>query len=341
MASDCISRDVVFCAWRMLERHARRRPDVAAFAFDRETRCDQLYQDIVRGAYRHGPYRTFVRHDPKRRVIAAPSVRDQIVHYCIVAAIGPMFEQSFHPHSYASRPGKGVLAAVATVHRWIRDCSDGGRRQCFALRMDIRQYFASVDHGILRMLLARRVHEPWWSLCCSVIESFGADRAGRRCGIPLGNVTSQLFANVYLHELDRFAAHVLRVGRYARYMDDWVVVGRDVGVLAHVAERCCAFLRATLRCDVPDAKVSITPVHRGVDWLGAVLFPHHRVLRPETMRRLRQRIRARMFAYLDDGLPRERLAATLASYDGLLRCAVQGQERERLCALFRVIVSSN
>lgn len=220
-----------------------RRDDVQEFAFSLEENLEQLYQEIAMRTYHHGPYRVFVRCDPKRRVIAVPAIRDQIVHHFLVGSIGPTFEHAFHPHSYASRPERGVLAAVETVHRWIACCSDGGRQRCWALRMDIASFFASVDHAVLGML----------------------------------------------------------------------------------------------RLDAPDRKTSITSVARGVDWIGFVLFPHHRVLRPVTLRRIRGHIRSRVFGYLDDGFPYDRLRATFASYDGLLRCASHGLERNRLLALQRTI----
>lgn len=308
-----------------------------AFAFDLEANLEQLYHELSRGIYQHGPYRVFVRCDPKRRVIAVPSVRDQIVHHLLVGAIGPTFERRFHPHSYASRQGKGVLASVETVHHWIRDMSDGGRQCCWALRMDVASYFASLDHTMLNNLLARCIGEPWRWLAAEIIKSYGEDRGGRRCGIPLGNLTSQLFANVYLYELDWFVTHDFRMRRYARYMDDWIVIGRDCAELEDTAVRCREFLRNRLRLDAPDRKTSIVSVMRGVDWLGFRLLPHHRVLRPVTFQRMQRALHERVLACLDDGLPRDRLCATLASYDGLLRCASHGQERERLRLLDRCV----
>lgn len=322
-------------AWRAFVYRKTQRADVQAFSFNLEVHLEQLYHELQAQTYRHGPYRTFMRCDPKPRRIAVPSVRDQIVHHLLVAAISPTFDRRFHPHSYASRPGKGVLAAVETAHRWIRDCSDGGRQRCFALRMDVSSYFASVDHVILHRLLAQRIGEYWCWLAAEIIGSYGAVRRGRRCGIPLGNLTSQLFANVYLHELDRCIAHDLRVRRYARYMDDWVVVGRDREWLERIAERCRTFLREQLRLDAPEWKTSLVPVTRGADWLGFVLFPHHRVLRPVTIRRMYGQIRSRVFSHLDGELSHDCLRSTFASYDGLLRRASHALVREHVQLLER------
>ena len=328
-----MDRTAVVRAWVTFARGKTQRADAQAYAFDLEAHLEQVYQELATRTYRHGPYRMFVRCDPKRRVIAVPSVRDQIVHRIVVDAIGFGFERTFHPHSYASRPERGVLAAAQTVHRWIAHCSDGGRQQCWALRMDVRSFFASVDHAALTDLLVRRAPAEWIWLCERIIGSFGEVHDDRRRGLPLGNVTSQLFANVYLHELDRFVAHDLRVRRYARYMDDWIIVHRDRDVLKRAAERCRIFLREALRLEAPVSKTWITPVHRGVDWLGFVLLPHHRVLRQATMRRMRHRIRSRVFDRLDRGLPYDNLRSTFASYDGLLRHGMHGHERDRLLAL--------
>ncbi|MDO8462932.1 MAG: reverse transcriptase/maturase family protein [bacterium] len=351
MASEDITREHMIRAWYSFARGKSHRADVAAFAFDLETNLQQLYHDLTTGRYRHGRYRMFTRCDPKPRAIAVPSVRDQVVHHLLVTAIGPFFERRFHPHSYASRPRKGVLAAVETVQRWIASCSDGGRTSCFALRMDVRRFFASVDHRVLLALLAQWVPAVWMYLCVEVLRSFETGHPSPSCspsprgrgegegrhGIPLGNLTSQLFANVYLHELDRVVAHDLHVRHYARYMDDWVVVGRDPAALHAAAQHGRTFLRDALRLDAPPEKTSIVPVTRGVDWLGFRIFPHHRVLRPTTVRHLRRRIHHRVFAALDGDPPHDRLHATFASYDGLLRTARSGREREFMHLLERCV----
>lgn len=335
MAFADIQRTDFVRAWSAFAHGKSRRADVQTFERDLETNLEQLYHELATRTYRHGAYRTFMRCDPKPRRIAVPAVRDQIVHQLTVDALGPLYERAFHPHSYASRPGKGVLAAVEVVHRWVSEVSDGGRQRCWALRMDVRSFFASVDHDILMALLRCRVPGEWLWLCERIVGSFGDVHDEHRCGLPLGNVTSQLFANVYLHELDRFIAHHFRVRRYARYMDDWIIVGRDRGALERITERCRAFLNETLRLDAPASKTWIAPVHRGVDWLGFVLFRYHRILRPATIHRMRGRIHSRVFAYLDEGLSNDRLRSTFASYDGLLRHAHHRRERDRLLTLQR------
>ncbi|MDO8622180.1 MAG: reverse transcriptase domain-containing protein [bacterium] len=328
-----MDRTMLVRAWRAFARGKSRRADVQEFAFNLETNLEELYHELHGQTYVHGPYRMFTRCDPKPRRIAVSSVRDQIVHQLVINALGQTFERSFHPHSYASRPGKGVLVAAETVHGWIAQCSDGGRQRCWALRMDVRSFFASVDHATLMALVRRRVPGSWMWLCERIVRSFGTEHADRRIGLPLGNVTSQLFANTYLHELDRFVAHELHARRYARYMDDWVIIGRDRAGLEHMAERCRVFLAEALRLEAPASKTWIAPVHRGVDWLGFVLFPHHRILRSSTMHRMRSRIRSRVFASLDEGLPYDRLRSIFASYDGLLRHGAHGRERDRLLTL--------
>lgn len=196
-----------------------------------------LQRQLRDGSYKHGKYRTFKVYDPKQRNVAAAPFTDRIVHHALVQVIEPLFEPGFIYDSYACRVGKGTHAAVLRLQHFLRSAHDK-YGEFYVLRADIRKFFASIDHGVIIQLLARRLHDrqTLW-LCQKVIASYhepkiesiatgGGGDASRqlKTGLPIGNLTSQLFANIYLNQLDQFAKHDLREALYIRYMDDFLII---------------------------------------------------------------------------------------------------------------------
>lgn len=206
----------------------RFRPPVAAFHFDLERHLWRLHQELADKTYRPGPYRTFFIHEPKRRQISAAPYRDRVVHHALTRVLEPIFERSFVHDSYACRKGKGTHAAV-------RRSQEFARRHRYVLKADIRKFFPSIDHAILKALLARKVKDPhvlWLAGLLidgsnpqeGVCDWFAGDdlfAPAQRCrGLPIGNQTSQFFANVYLDPLDHFVKERLEIEGYTRYVDD-------------------------------------------------------------------------------------------------------------------------
>ncbi len=240
------------------------------------------------GTYQHRPYQLFTIHDPKERRIHKALVADRVVHQAIVSAIEPLFEPRFIYDSYSCRAGKGTHAGVRRLHLFLRQASRNNTRKVYVLKCDIRKYFASIDHEILLGLIAQRVQdEATLELIRNVLLSHGAE-TGK--GIPLGNVTSQLFANIYLHELDWFMKQTLGIRHYIRYCDDFVVVSDNRAALEKLIEPVRAFLHAELQLDLHPNKVTIRSWDQGVDFLGRVLLPHATVLRTKTRRRMLARV---------------------------------------------------
>lgn len=236
----------------------------------------------------HARYEAFIIQDPKQRHIHKATVRDRVVHQAIVTAIEPLFEPRFIHDSYSCRAGKGTHAGVGRLRSFLRQASRNNTRQVYVLKCDVRRYFASIDHEILLRLIERRVtDEQTLELVRAVLLSHGSE-AGR--GIPLGNVTSQLFANIYLHELDWYVKQRLGVRYYARYCDDFVIVSHDRAYLEGLVAPLREFLREALQLELHPDKVTIRSWVQGVDFLGYVLLPHATVLRTKTRRRMLQRV---------------------------------------------------
>ena len=278
------SPEHLFRAWEEFRKGKQARPDVQAFAWNLEENIFQLSRDLLDGSYHHGPYSAFMIQDPKQRQIHKATVRDRIVHHAVFAALNPIFEPGFIVHSFSCRRGKGTHKGVDTLERMLRSASRNHTDRCFALKCDIHRFFASVDHGILLALLAQRIEDrAMMELLSLIIEGFCVTHGN---GIPIGNLTSQLFANVSLHELDHFIKHTLRIKPYIRYTDDFVIVDRDEHLLRSLLIPIEDFLQQRLSLSLHPHKVTIHKYRQGIDFLGYVLLPHYRRLRTKTKRRI-------------------------------------------------------
>lgn len=293
-------------AWDKACRGKRSRRDVARFGHRIETELPALRAELLDGTYAPGPYRMFTVHDTKPRIISAAPFRDRVVHHALCNVIEPIFERRFIFDSYASRKGKGSHAALDRLTSFMRSAD-------YCLKLDIRRYFPSVDHGILMALLRQKVGcGPTLDLVATIIEH-GPLEVGpvvwapaddllsplsRRTGLPLGNQTSQFFGNVYLDPLDHFAKEALGCRRYIRYVDDIAVLDDDKERLWQIRDAVREFAVGRLRLDLHPRKQSVAPVTSGVDFLGWRVFPDHRLLRrangvrfSRMMRRMQQEFR--------------------------------------------------
>ena len=275
-------------AWRKFSRGKMGRADTQAYAANLNANLQQLHQELTSGTYQHGRYEPFLICDPKRRQIHKASVRDRVVHQAIVSAIERPFEQAFIHDSYSCRVGKGTHAGVRRLRQMLRRASRNNTRQVFAVKCDVQKYFASIDHEIFLRLIERRISdEQVLELVREVLLSHGAE-IGR--GIPLGNVTSQLFANIHLHELDRFVKHRLGIKFYLRYCDDFVIISPDRWYLESVVERIRVFLRGELKLKLHPDKIIVRAFSQGVDFLGYVVKPGVILLRTKTKNRALARV---------------------------------------------------
>lgn len=278
----------MFAAWAKFRRGKRSRPDVQQFERHLEENLFGLQADLVTGSYRHSSYIPFKICDPKQRQIHKASVRDRTVHQLLVSSIEPLFERRFIYDSFSCRKNKGTHAAVRRLRSFLNQASQNNTRTVYALKCDIKQFFASIDHAILRDLLRQRIADPRiLGLLDEVITSHAA-APGK--GMPLGNLTSQLIANIYLHELDWFVKQRLRQRYYIRYCDDFVILGQDRGQLLGLVAQLAMFLHDRLTLSLHPHKVTLRSWHQGIDFLGCVLKPDCTVLRTKTKNRMLTRV---------------------------------------------------
>ncbi|MDD5041533.1 MAG: reverse transcriptase domain-containing protein [Candidatus Peribacteraceae bacterium] len=316
-----ISAENLFAAWEEFRRGKQNRKDVQEFERELEQNLFQLHRELAAGTYRHRPYSAFTICDPKQRRIHKATVRDRILHHAVFSVLNPIFEPTFIAHSFSCRVGKGTHRAVNALDQMLRSVSRNTTRPCFVLKCDVHQFFASVDHDILLHILAKRIKdEKTVTLLREIIRSFVADipTSSVRTGIPIGNLTSQLFANIYLNEFDQFIKNTLRIKRYARYTDDFVIVAGSRKELEAMLVSIRSFLKERLHLALHPHKVTIRKYGQGIDFLGYVLLPHHRVLRPKAKRRMVRRLKERIENCKTGRLPPESVEQSLQSYLGVL-----------------------
>lgn len=301
-----ISRMEVWNAWQKFSRGKLHQRAVLDFWHRADEEVMQVYQELNDGTYRHGSYAHFVVRDTKRRDIYVANVRDRVVHQLIANRIEPIYFNHFYAHSCAAQRGKGVSAAREYLFDSIVELQNHGR--VWFVKLDVRHYFASINQEILLKLLARRVREEkLFALCRNVIQSFGTD--GR--GLPLGNLTSQWFANVYLHELDWHAKHLLGIRFYMRYNDDVLIVSRDETLVRKYVKEIQCFVTEELCLSIPDEKTSVGCLPETLDVLGMCTNGERKWIRLKTIERARKRIKEKRDAC------DERLLETFSSYHGM------------------------
>ncbi|TSA44886.1 hypothetical protein D4R52_03450 [bacterium] len=278
--SKIASAENLFDSWQAFAKGKTKRSDVMAFEFSLERNIFDLRVELQTKRYRHAPYSSFFIQDPKQRNIHKARVRDRLIHHAIFAVLNPIFEETFIPNSFSCQKGKGTHKGVEALKNILRKASKNNTKPCFALKCDIRQFFHSVDHKILISIIGERIKDTdaMW-LIREVVDSFPN-------GVPIGNLTSQLFANIYLNELDKFVKHKLKVPFYVRYTDDFVLVSDSPEKLLSWLEWIKLFLWERLKLTLHPHKLTLRKYHQGIDFLGYIQFPKFRILRNKTKQRI-------------------------------------------------------
>ena len=303
---DIISVENLLVSWREFLRDKRKRKDIADFSLHLTDHILLLHDELRNRTYRHGAYQAFRINDPKPRDIHKATVRDRLLHRALYRILYPYFDQKFIANSYSCRSDKGTHRAINKFRTYVGQVSKNNTRTAWVLKCDIRKFFANIDHAILIDLLKKHIKNTsviW--LLEEVIKSFHTkDKPG--VGLPLGNLTSQLLVNIYMNAFDHFIKRALKVAYYVRYADDFVIVHESKDYLEQLLPKIALFLNEKLKLSLHPDKVSIQTLASGIDFLGWIHFPHHRVPRTSTKRR--------MFRNLDNNQKK----GSLESYYGLL-----------------------
>lgn len=305
--NNIISIENLLESWREFLPGKRKRKEVALFSLRLLDNILTLHHELKNKDYRHGSYQAFKINDPKPREINKASIRDRIVRRAIYRILYPYFDRKFVFDSFSCRREKGTHRAINRFREYCQKISLNYTRTAWVLKCDIKKFFASIDHKILINILNKKIKDDnvrW--LLDEVINSFHTkNKIGQ--GLPLGNLTSQLLANIYLNELDYFLKRNLKVKYCVRYADDFVIIHYCKKYLEQLILEISNFLTADLRLSLHPQKIFLKTIASGVDFLGWVHFAYHRVIRTSTKKRLIKRIK-------DNPTPE-----TIASYLGLLK----------------------
>jgi retron-type reverse transcriptase len=317
--------DALYEAWRRARRGKRYKPNVAAFERHLDDHLTLLHRELISETWQPGGFRSFTVHEPKRRKISAAPFRDRVVHHALIGVLERIYERKFIFDSYANRFGKGTHAALDR-------CTYFMRRFKYVLQCDIRQFFPSIDHAILKNILAKTVAcAPTLRLCGKIIDSgagvlsseytmhyFPGDdlfSVNRPRGLPIGNQTSQFWANVYLNELDQFVKHTLRCRGYVRYVDDFLLFADDKATLHQWRRQMIAFLQ-NLRLTIHEERAQPRPVQQGIPFLGFTVYPDHRRLKRSKGIAYRRHLKTLWRRYKGGEITREQGRASVQAWLG-------------------------
>lgn len=294
-----ISVENLLQAWQKFLRGKKHKKDIILFQAKLMDNILSLHQDLKNKTYIHGGYHAFNISDPKPRNIHKASVRDRLLHHAIYRILYPYFDKKFIHDSYSCRLGKGTHRAMDRLRDFYLKVSKNKTKTCYVLKCDIRKFFANIDHKILKEILEKNIKDKniLW-LLGQVIDSFSANPIGKtygvnsiyamaemKKGLPLGNLTSQLLVNIYMNEFDQFMKRELKVKYYIRYADDFVMLSKNKNDLLSTLQYTEVLLREKLKLELHPDKVCIKTIASGLDFLGWVHFPYHRVLRTSTKKR--------------------------------------------------------
>ncbi|MBR0494839.1 MAG: hypothetical protein IJJ71_01525 [Treponema sp.] len=341
----------VFAAYYECRKHKRNKSGALQFEVDLESNLIQLWQDLRASQYELEPSSVFIVEKPKPREVFAASFRDRIVHHLLLMYLNPLFERYFIYDSYSCRTGKGTHFGITRVQHFIRSCSQNGKRRCWILKIDIQSFFMSISKAILYRRLCDFIEARYTAenkafvlyLCKKIIFNNPTEKCIFKSptekwklipkekslfftkdgyGLPIGNFTSQVFANFYLSPFDHFVKHECGVRYYGRYVDDCVIVGESHSFLKRVVPKMQNFLESESELHVHPKKLYLQLYHKGVRFLGVFVKPSYCVSNPRTFRNFEQSIK-KFNTIAENHKPtkeeRTSLISSVNSYLGILR----------------------
>jgi retron-type reverse transcriptase len=333
------------CSFRNLELAFRRarinkrsKKSVRDFEFNLEENLLSLKHELETLSYNPRPLKQFVIRDPKTRLISASLFRDRVVHHALCNIIQPIFEKTFIYDSHANQISKGTTEALRRFDTFKRKASGNGRLLNkakdgnmvigYILKADIRHYFDTVDHEILMGIISRKINNKNALLLIRKILDNHTTKVPNK-GMPIGNLTSQFFANLYLNELDHFVKHELKARFYIRYVDDFVLLDESSEKLERYKFKIAEFLK-TLELELHPEKSKIYPLHKGTRFLGFRIFHHHKLLRKSNIRKMERRLESFREDYANGIISQDDISNSVQSWMGYAKQGNTYRLRERI-----------
>ncbi len=275
-------------AFRKARKHKTLKPYVIEFEKNLKDNLLALRYELLLHSYKPKPLKTFILRDPKTRVISKSDFRDRVVHHALCNIIEPIFDKSFIHDSYANRKGKGVLKALKRFDCFKKKVSKNNIRPCYVLKADIKHYFDAVDHETLISIIRQKIkNERIIRLIEVILANHKTKIPGK--GMPLGNLTIQFFANVYLNELDQHLKHMLKIKHYVRYVDDFAILDSSRDKLEEYKRQINHFLK-TIKLELHPDKSRTIALNNGIGFLGFRIFYYHKLLKKSNIKKIAKKL---------------------------------------------------
>jgi len=306
----------IFCSYENLltafikaRKRKTKKEYVKAFEKNLKSNLLTLQWQLQTGTYKPSTMKTFTIRDPKTRKISASQFRDRVVHHAICNLISPIFQRRFIHDTFANRKGKGTSAILKRFEFFKQKVGKNG----YVLKADIRHYFEEIDKEVLLSILEKRIKDKRFiDVILIILEN-------HKQGMPLGNLTSQEFANIYLAELDNFVKHELKIKYYVRYVDDFIILNKNKKKLEEWKQKISEFLNFNLKISLHKDKTKIIQIRNGVGLVGFRIFFYHKILKKSNLRRLKIRLLRYRQGLLDGTISKEHITMSLAGWNGYAR----------------------
>lgn len=297
----------LYYGYRKASLGHRENVEVLEYMLCYEARLFEIQKELIDKTYHTGQYKSFFVYEPKKRLIMALPFRDRIVHHALCNIIEPIFEAGFISDSYACRTGKGSHRGLKKVEHFINALG----KDCYVLKCDVRKYFYTIDHAVLKQIIRRKIKckDTLW-LIDNIIDSNHIET-----GIPIGNLTSQLFANIYLNELDHYVKEDLGIKNYIRYMDDIVVLRQDKKELWGIYHNINNYIKDILKLEFNN-KTKLFSLKQGIDFLGFRQFFGFRLLRKHSIIKNKRKFRKFTELYKSNRITFDRINQSIQSFIG-------------------------
>jgi RNA-directed DNA polymerase len=313
---DFISFKNIFLAFKKARKSNPNKKYVLDFQLNLEKELFSIKEDLIKDNYHFSSYKQFKIYEPKERLISAPIFRDVVVQHAIINIIEPIFEKTFINNSFACRKGKGTHKGLLEIKKAIQSKISPK----YYLKQDVKKYFPSIDKSILKKIISKRIKDKkLLSIIFKIIDSYSFDINFTDKGIPIGNLTSQLFANIYLNELDQYIKHKLKIKHYFRYVDDFIILSNNKQKLKIFKRKIKLFLNKNLFLKVPNNKKYINLVRNGVDFVGYKVFVKKILLRKSNIKRFLKRINKNIYLLNLKKISIKHFESSICSFLGYLK----------------------
>lgn len=336
-------------AYEKAKKHKTNTPAVKRFEKHHQLYLIKINKELKNKKYKPQPLKKFILRDPKTRTICVSEFRDRIVHHALINILQPIFEPRFIHDSYASRKNKGTLPAIKRFDRFLKKTTKNGKTipnaknnnqvKGYVLKADIKHYFETVDQQILMNIIAKRIKDNniLW-LTKEILNNYNSTTPKK--GMPLGNWTSQFFANIYLNELDQYLKHKLKIKHYIRYVDDFVILHPNKTILIQYETQIKKNL-CTLKLELHPDKCKIIPLEKGLSFLGYRIFYKHKLIKQRNIRKIHKKLNQMLKLYKNKKITAENIQETLNGWNAYASTANTYKLRQKLNKQVNEIISSS